>query len=177
MADNNNMALNADMMSKTSGGADEERGRETSDMKKGTDFFACGMTRKAVVYVGIAIMSFMLCGCKGQANSAGDTPAADVLLGGWEIVSHDAEELPEDAQEAFDKAKKDLTDGVYMPVSLLATQVVAGTNYCILCQVTPDDAASEQKWTLVYIYADLQGNAEIMNTYDLYIARHSMPKE
>ena len=48
--------------------------------------------------------------------------------------------------------------------------------YCILCQVKPKDA-TEQKWTLVYIYADLQGNAEIMNTYDLYIAQHSMPKE
>ena len=34
---------------------------------------------------------------------------------------------------------------------------------------------TEQKWTLVYIYANLQENAEIMNTYDLYIAEHSMP--
>jgi len=135
------------------------------------------MKKKAVVYVVIAIMSFVLCGCKEQKKSSGDTPATDPLLGGWEIASHEAEELPEDAQGAFDKAKKELIDGEYTPVSLLATQLVAGTNYCILCQVTPDDAASEQKWTLVYIYADLQGNAEIMNTYDLYIAQHSMPKE
>ena len=134
------------------------------------------MKRKLATYVGIAILSFVLCGFKGQTDTSGDTPATDALLGGWEIVSHDAEELPEDAQEAFDKAEKELTGGEYTPVSLLATQLVAGTNYCILCQVTPDDAASEQKWTLVYIYADLQGNAEIMNTYDLYIAQHSMPK-
>ena len=135
------------------------------------------MKKKAAIYVVIAVLSFVLCGCKKQENTAGDTPAPDALLGGWEIASHEAEDLPEDAQEAFDKAKKDLADGEYTPVSLLATQLVAGTNYCILCQVTPDDAASEQKWTLVYIYADLQGNAEIMNTYDLYIAQHSMPKE
>ena len=135
------------------------------------------MKKKAAIYAVIAVLSVVLCGCKGQADTAEDTPVADTLLGGWEMVSHDAEELPEDAQEAFDKAKKDLTDGEYTPVSLLAIQLVAGTNYCILCQVTPDDAASEQKWTLVYIYADLQGNAEIMNTYDLYIAQHSMPKE
>ena len=135
------------------------------------------MKKKAASYVVIAVLLFVLCGCKEQEKTAGDTPAPDALLGGWEIASHDAEELPEDAQEAFDKAKKDLADGEYTPVSLLATQLVAGTNYCILCQVTPNDAASEQKWTLVYIYADLQGNAEIMNTYDLYIAQHSMPKE
>ena len=135
------------------------------------------MKKNTAIFMGIAILSFILCGCKGQANTSGDTPVPDTLLGGWEIASHDAEELPEDAQEAFDKAKGKLPDGEYTPVSLLATQLVAGTNYCILCQVTPADTASEQKWTLVYIYADLQGNAEIMNTYDLYIAQHSMPKE
>ena len=135
------------------------------------------MKKKAAVYVGIAILAFVLCGCKGQADIAEETPGTDQLLGGWEIAAHDAEELPEGAKEAFDKAKTELTDGEYTPVSLLATQVVAGTNYCILCQVTPSDAASEQKWTLVYIYADLQGNAEIMNTYDLYIAQHSMPNK
>lgn len=135
------------------------------------------MKKKIVIYTGIAILTLVLCGCKGQTNTAGEMPATETLLGGWEITDHDAEELPEDAQRAFDKAKDKLTDGEYKPVSLLATQLVAGTNYCILCRVTPSDAASEQKWTLVYIYADLQGNADIMNTYDLYIARHSMPKE
>ena len=54
----------------------------------------------------------------------------------------------------------------------MATQVVAGMNYCILHQVTPNDS-SQQKWSLVYIYADLQGNAEVTNVYDLYIAKHS----
>ena len=135
------------------------------------------MKKKIVIYMGIAILSFVLYGCKRQISAAEETPAPEKLLGGWKITDHDAEELPEDAQRAFDKAKDKLTDGEYTPVSLLATQLVAGTNYCILCQVTPSDAESEQKWTLVYIYADLQGNAEIMNTYDLYIAQHSMPKE
>ena len=132
--------------------------------------------KKTVIYTGIMLLSFVLCGCSGGVKPVQDASASEALLGGWEITSHDAEELPDDAQKAFDKAKDKLTDGEYTPVSLLATQLVAGTNYCILCQVTPADAASEKKWTLVYIYADLQGNAEIMNTYDLYIAKHSMPK-
>ena len=133
--------------------------------------------KKTAIFTGIMILSFVLCGCNGGAKPAEGAPDSEALLGGWEITSHDAEELPEDAQKAFDKAKEKLTDGEYTPISLLATQIVAGTNYCILCQVDPGDAASQQKWTLVYIYADLQGNAEIMNTYDLYIAEHSMPKE
>ena len=133
------------------------------------------MKKKTVIYAGVIVLSFVLCGCKSQAKTV-EEPSSEALLGGWEMAEHEAGELPEDAQKAFDKAKEKLTDGEYTPVSLLATQLVAGTNYCILCQVDPKDA-SGQKWTLVYIYADLQGNAEIMNTYDLYIAQHSMPKE
>ena len=135
------------------------------------------MKKKIVIFIGIAFLSLVLSGCSGQTKTAGEVPVPETTLGGWEITEHEAEELPENAQKAFDKAKEKLTDGEYTPVSLLATQLVAGTNYCILCQVTPSEAGAEQKWTLVYIYADLQGNAEIMNTYDLYIARHSMPKE
>ena len=32
-------------------------------------------------------------------------------------------------------------------------------------------------WALVYIYADLDGNAEITNVYELYIDRHSTPAD
>ena len=98
------------------------------------------------------------------------------MVGGWNIVPHEAEELPEDAQAAFDKATEDLDGAEYTPVALMATQVVAGMNYCILCQITPVVPDAEPTWALVYIYADLQGNAEIMNVYELYIAQHSTPK-
>lgn len=105
----------------------------------------------------------------------GTTALAEPMVGGWQNVPHEAAELPEDAQAAFDKALEGLVGAKYVPVALMSTQVVAGMNYCILCQITPvvPDAAST--WALVYIYADLQGNAEIMNVYDLYIDRHSTP--
>ena len=98
------------------------------------------------------------------------------MVGGWNIVPHEAEELPKNAQAAFDKATEDLDGAEYTPVALMATQVVAGMNYCILCQITPVVPDAEPTWALVYIYADLQGNAEIMNVYELYIAQHSTPK-
>ncbi|MBR3504841.1 MAG: hypothetical protein IKO07_11470 [Clostridia bacterium] len=102
---------------------------------------------------------------------------AEPLDGGWENVPHESVELPEDAQAAFDKALDGLVGAEYVPVALMSTQVVAGMNYCILCQITPvvPDAAST--WALVYIYADLEGNAEITNVYELYIDRHSTPAE
>ena len=102
---------------------------------------------------------------------------AETMDGGWENVPHEAAELPEDAQAAFDKALEGLVGAEYVPVALMSTQVVAGMNYCILCQITPVVPNAAPHWALVYIYADLQGNAEITNVYDLYIDRHSAPEQ
>ena len=102
---------------------------------------------------------------------------AEPLAGGWENVIHEATELPAEAQAAFDKAVDGLVGANYVPVALLSTQLVAGTNYCILCQITPVSPDGTPTWALVYVYADLQGNAEITNVYELYIDRHSTPAE
>ena len=106
--------------------------------------------------------------------------SAEMLTGGWAGVSlEDAVPVPEEAKAAFDKAmeKDPLMGAEYTPVALLATQVVAGTNYCILCQVTPVTLNPVPTWALVYIYADLEGNAERLNVYELYIDKHVYPPE
>ena len=102
---------------------------------------------------------------------------AEPMVGGWENVIHEAAELPTEAQAAFDKAVGRLVGVNYVPVALLSTQLVAGMNYCILCQITPVVPDGTPTWALVYVYADLQGNAEITNVYELYIDRHSTPAE
>ena len=105
------------------------------------------------------------------------TVSAEEIDGGWEIPVTEANALTEEAQAAFDKATEKLMGANYTPVALLATQIVAGTNYCILCQVTPVVPDAKPHWTLLYLYADLEGNVEILNTYDLYIDRHAFPAE
>ena len=102
---------------------------------------------------------------------------AEPMMGGWQTVPHEAAELPADAQAAFDKALEGLVGAHYVPVALMSTQVVAGMNYCILCQITPVVPDAVPTWALVYIYADLQGNARITNVYELYIDRHSAPSK
>ena len=102
---------------------------------------------------------------------------AEPMAGGWENMPYDAAALPADAQAAFDKALEGLVGAAYTPVALLSTQVVAGMNYCILCQITPLVPDATASWALVYIYADLEGNAEITNVYELYIGRHSTPEK
>ena len=106
-----------------------------------------------------------------------ETTNAEATTGGWENIPHDAGELPADAQAAFDKAVDGLVGAEYVPVALMSTQVVAGTNYCILCQITPVVPNATPTWALVYIHADLDGNAEITNVYELYIDRHSTPAD
>lgn len=102
---------------------------------------------------------------------------AEPMADGWQNVPHEAAALPDDAQAAFDKALEGLDGAEYTPVTLLSTQVVAGMNYCTLCQITPVVPDATPSWALVYIYADLQGNAEITNVYELYIDRHSTPAQ
>ncbi len=104
-------------------------------------------------------------------------PAEAGISGGWTVTPAQAAALPEDAQTAFDKAVAARNDGTYIPVALLSTQVVAGTNYCVFCQITPKEADAAPFWALVYIYADLQGNAELTNVYDLDIPRHWAPAQ
>ena len=120
--------------------------------------------------IRIVVLTLVLVLCAASA-------LAEPMVGGWENVPCEAAELPEDAQAAFDKALDGLVGAKYTPVALLSTQIVAGTNYCILCQITPVVPNPTPNWALVYIYADLQGNAEIMNVYDLYIGRHSAPAD
>lgn len=92
-----------------------------------------------------------------------------MLVGGWLLTDAEAT-ISEDEAAVFEKALEGLTGAGYAPVKLLGTQLVAGTNYCFLCQQTlivPDAAPG---WCLVYIYESLDGGAEITHIADLDIA-------
>lgn len=95
---------------------------------------------------------------------------AEMLDGGWETVSQEEGKLPDEAKAAFDKATEKLVGASYKPLALLATQLVAGTNYCILCEISPVVLNPVPHFALVYVYADLEGNATITNIADLDLA-------
>ena len=80
------------------------------------------------------------------------------LSGGW--TARDSAELSDEVQTVFDKATSE-ENAEYRAISLEATQIVAGTNYCFLCEVTKDGTT---EYELVYVYEDLEGNAEITDT-------------
>ena len=61
----------------------------------------------------------------------------------------------------FDKAMEELVGVDYTPVAVLEKQLVAGMNYCILCEAKGVYPGAQKTYALVYIYADLSGNTEI----------------
>ena len=89
------------------------------------------------------------------------------LLGGWEVAEDTA--VSDDAKAALEKVQKKLLGASYEPVALLATQLVAGLNYCILCKVTPVTKNPVPHYALVYVYEDLSGNAELLDIQGLEI--------
>lgn len=87
------------------------------------------------------------------------------LAGGWSAVTGDTSfGANAAAKSAFEKATEALCGMEYEPISVLATQVVAGTNYCILCRGKATVPDAQPVIQLVYIYENLQGKAEITNT-------------
>lgn len=95
--------------------------------------------------------------------------ASEMLAGGWEAPGNtDIGKHPE-AKAALEKAAAEMTGAEYEPVSLLATQVVAGTNYCILCKVTAVVPDAQPEYDLVYVYEDLDSNAEITAIREIVI--------
>ena len=87
------------------------------------------------------------------------------LVGGWTQPASPA--MTKEAQAAFDKAMEGFVGVSYRPVELLGTQVVAGTNYRILCDAQVVYPGAEPYQAVVTIYQDLDGNAEILDITEL----------
>lgn len=81
--------------------------------------------------------------------------------GGWDCTEAAGGSLDADAKEAFDKAMEGMTGVSYEPILQLGTQVVAGTNYAILCKATSATAEPVTKLAVLVIYADLEGGASL----------------
>ena len=84
------------------------------------------------------------------------------FAGGWSCEEACGGALGEDAQSAFDKAFEGFAGVGYQPLAVLGTQVVAGCNYAILAKATAVTAEPCSALAVVYVYADLQGGAEIL---------------
>ena len=89
---------------------------------------------------------------------------SEVLSGGWQVVSSSKNgELGKSVQTIFDNATSTLTGMSYIPIAVLGTQVVAGTNYAILCYGSASYENTTESIYLITIYNDLSNNSEIVS--------------
>lgn len=89
------------------------------------------------------------------------------LLGGWEAAADPT--VSDDLKMILSEATRYQTDAVFEPVALLATQIVSGTNYCVLCKMVPVLPDAKPAYVNVYLYVDLSGNASILEIQDINI--------
>lgn len=88
------------------------------------------------------------------------------LSGGWfapeDIVINDT------IKAAFGKAMEELVGVEYTALAVVGQQVVAGSNYRILCSSKGVYPGAEEKYSLVYIYVGFDGSAEITDIVSLF---------
>lgn len=95
-----------------------------------------------------------------------EEPAVDhppMIVGGWTVNEEPLQSrLTEEEQKVFDRVVT-LTGMDYEPAAVLATQVVAGTNYAYLCREKDGD----QEWIVVTVYSALNGETQVLNAHVL----------
>ena len=82
-----------------------------------------------------------------------------MVVGGFNVTDETLQaEIPENAQQAFDKAYEAFVGSNVEVITYMGSQVVNGTNYRFLCRVS-DIQTGSAKLSLVTVYEDLEGNA------------------
>ena len=102
----------------------------------------------------------------GSNNIVADAPSIKIA-GGWSVNSEFSGGMSTEEMETFEAAMSELVGVDYLPVAVLATQVVSGTNYAYLCSGTAVVPNAPAKWYVVTIYKDLKGEASILSIEEI----------
>ena len=96
-------------------------------------------------------------------EDAGEEIIGGNIVGGW-TVNGDLTEagITDEEKEIFEKALEGLVGASYVPVAVLAKQLVSGTNYLFLAAETLVTADPVDKTACVTVYQDLEGNITLL---------------
>ena len=90
------------------------------------------------------------------------------LAGGWTVNSLGKTGTLEEAdQKIFNDATATLTGVNYRPIAVLGTQLVAGTNYAVICYGSASYENSPESIYVLTIYEDINGKREV--AYQAYV--------
>ena len=89
------------------------------------------------------------------------------VTGGWTPAADPA--VTDEIRAILEEGLEGLTGVGYVPVAYLGSQVVAGTNYAVLCQATVVYPGAEPTFVIIYLYRNLEGKVSILNIADFDI--------
>ena len=134
--------------------------------------------KRIISLVLLAVIPFGMSACKSDPSDSPkgeetiEETAAAHQTGAWTIDDTESRaELPEEVENAFEKALEGFTGSSLEPVAYVGSQVVAGMNYMILCRAASVSQEPVPAYKMVVIYADLEGNAEILSLKDFDISK------
>ena len=83
-------------------------------------------------------------------------------LGGWNIDEMKGVNLPQKVQSAFTEITSGLVGAEYEPVLYVGSQLVNGTNYCIIALQTLVTRETTKQLVKMVIHVDLDGAARLV---------------
>lgn len=92
----------------------------------------------------------------------------DKLAGGWNDLGED--QPGEEGFAAINAAFDSLVGIDVKEYYILGQQVVAGTNYAVLCRKTTVTAEPVEGWAMATVYVDLEGNASVTDIQDVVLS-------
>ena len=116
---------------------------------------------KKISILLISVTMILFVSACGTSEQTSESKNEEAVTGGWEMHDNEASVLPEDVRTAFDKAVETFTGSELKPVTYVASQAVAGTNYMILCEAATTTETPAESYQMVVVYSDPDGNAEI----------------
>ncbi len=112
-------------------------------------------------FLAILLAAMMLLTLALPALAEGNT------LGGWTTYTGNPTTIPEEVLTCFNSAFENFVGCTYEPVALLAYQMVAGTNYCLLCRCTVISLESPETFVIVYLTHDQDGVDAVLSIQDM----------
>lgn len=124
--------------------------------KSGSSYYYVLVTVREDKSSELSILAISSCGLSAPAPYDPENPVS----GGWGEPTSPV--LTDEVRTAVEKACQGHDENSYDPIAYLGMQVVAGYNYHVLCG---DMSSDKPAYVILEIYSDLDGNAQITNTY------------
>ena len=109
-------------------------------------------------------------GSSGSSSGSGRSRSDSASSSKWHSSTLASDQCTKDEQKIFSSAMKNKTDGLYLPVQVIAKQTDgSGTYYVFLTSVTvlktdPDAFFDSLRWEITTIFVDNQGNSKLLNS-------------